>query len=140
MNIVICGSSTFCKEMVEIRDKLNDMGHQGIINHYYEELAAGRMPELMERINREHAQVKKEYGFMHWYYDAIRNSDGVLILNYDKNGVSNCIGGNTFLEMGCAHMHHKKIFLLNPIPKMSYTEELEAMDPIILNGDLSKIK
>lgn len=34
----------------------------------------------------------------------------------------------------------KKIFLLNSIPiGMSYADEIEAMKPVILNGDLTKI-
>jgi len=29
--------------------------------------------------------------------------------------------------------------LLNPIPKMNYSDEIEAMKPIILNGDLNLV-
>jgi hypothetical protein len=34
----------------------------------------------------------------------------------------------------------KKIFLLNPSPQMAYSDEIVAMKPIVINGDLSKIK
>ncbi len=140
MKITICGSSTFRKEMVELRNKLNQMGHEAIINQVYEELAAGRAPELMKRIETEHAEVKKQYGFIKWYYNAIANSDAILVLNYDKNGIKNYIGGNTLMEMGFAHVNDKKIFLLNPIPEeLSYTEEIKAMADVVLDGDLSKI-
>jgi predicted RNA-binding protein with PUA domain len=61
-------------------------------------------------------------------------------VNIDKGGFSNYIGGNAFLEMGFAHILNKKIFLLNEIPEMIYTDEILAMQPIVLNGDLSKIK
>ncbi len=63
-----------------------------------------------------------------------------LAVNIDKKGIKNYIGGNTFLEMGFAHVLDKKIFLLNEIPDISYKDEIKAMQPIILNGDLSKIK
>jgi predicted RNA-binding protein with PUA domain len=63
-----------------------------------------------------------------------------LIVNIDKKDICNYIGGNTFLEMGFAHILNKKIFLLNEIPEMIYTDEILAMQPIALNGDLSKIK
>ena len=127
--------------MVEFRDKLNQLGHEGIIHHYYEELAAGRMPKLMERIEKEHANVKKQYGFIKWYYDAIVNSDAILVLNFDKKRIKNYIGGNTLMEMGFAHVNNKKIFLLNPIPEtVSYIDEIKAMTDVILNGDLSLIK
>ena len=127
MKIVICGSSSFRKDMVEYRDKLNELGHEGIIHPYYEKLASGEMPELMERIEREHASVKKEYDFIRWYYNAIVDSDAILVLNLDKKGISNYIGGNTLIEMGYAHAHNKRIFLLNPIPDIGYRDEIEAI-------------
>ena len=34
----------------------------------------------------------------------------------------------------------KKIFLYNPIPENIFKDELTAMQPIILNGDLTRIK
>jgi len=48
-------------------------------------------------------------------------------------------GSMTLLEMGFAHILNKKIFLLNDIPEMIYTDEIEAMQPIVLNGDLTKL-
>lgn len=45
------------------------------------------------------------------------------------------------MEMGMAYVNDKKIFLLNGIPKDSpYLDEIEAMDPVCLSGDLKKIK
>ena len=66
--------------------------------------------------------------------------NAVLVLNPDKKGIKNYIGGNTLIEMGFAYVLDKKIFLYNPIPEMSYTDEIKAMKPIILNKDLSKIE
>ena len=57
----------------------------------------------------------------------------------DKNKTKNYVGGNTLIEIGQAYVNNKKIFLLNPIPEVSYRAEIEAIDPIILNGDLSAI-
>jgi len=63
------------------------------------------------------------------------------VLNYDRKGINNYIGGNTLIEIGYAHILHKKIFLLNPIPEIEfYKSEIEAVRPVILNGDISKIK
>lgn len=127
--------------MVEYRNKLNDLGHEGIIHPWYEKLAAGEMPELMERIEKEHASVKKQYDFIRWYYNAIVDSDAILVLNFDKKEIKNYIGGNTLMEIGFAHVNNKKVFLLNPPPKeISYIDEIEAMVDIILDGELEKIK
>lgn len=73
------------------------------------------------------------------YYKIIQNADAVLVLNFDKNDIKNYIGGNTFLEMGFAYVLNKPIYLLNPVPDMIYTDEIKAMQPKILNGDLGKI-
>ena len=63
-----------------------------------------------------------------------------MIANYDKNNIKGYIGGNTLMEMGLAFFLKKKIYLLNEIPELSYKEEILGVLPIILNGDLSKIK
>lgn len=71
----------------------------------------------------------------------MQGADAVLVLNIDKHGIANYIGGNTFLEIGFAHILNQKIFLLNPIPDMPYYKtEIVAMNPIVINGDLSLIK
>lgn len=66
--------------------------------------------------------------------------DAILVMNYDRRGVKNYIGGNTLMEIGFAHILGKKIFLLNPVPDMHYKSEIEAVEPIILDGDMAGIK
>lgn len=43
------------------------------------------------------------------------------------------------MEIGFAHVNNKKVFLLNPVPDLSYSDEISAMTDIILNGDVNKI-
>jgi hypothetical protein len=44
------------------------------------------------------------------------------------------------IELGFAYILKKKIYLLNPIPDIPYYKsEIEAVKPVILNGDLTKI-
>ena len=44
------------------------------------------------------------------------------------------------MEIGFAHVLNQKIFLLNPIPDIVYYKtEIEAVRPVILNGDISLI-
>jgi len=73
------------------------------------------------------------------YFNVIKNADAILIANFEKNKIKNYIGGNSFLEMGFAHVLNKKIFIFNNIPEMIYTDEIKAMQPIVLNGNLTKI-
>lgn len=140
MKVVICGSSKFRHEMVEYKEKLEKLGHDVFVHDHYIKSANGKMPELMERVNREHAALKKEQNYIKQYHNAIKNSDAILVLNFDKNGIKNYIGGNTLMEMGFAHVNDKKIFLLNPIPDVSYKDEIKAMVDVVLDGDLSKIE
>jgi len=75
---------------------------------------------------------------VHW--NVIQNCDVVLVLNYDRNGVKNYIGGNTFLEMGFAYILNKPIYLLNPIPEIPYYKtEIIAMKPVVIEGNLNKV-
>ena len=139
MKITICGSSTFKEEMVDYKQKLQELGHEIIIHPVYEALVRGEMQDLWERVLTEHSAVKKENDFIKWYYDAIVGSDAILVLNFDKKGIANYIGGNTLMEMGFAHVHGKKIFLLNSVPEVSYRDEILAMYDVVLEGDLSAI-
>ena len=74
------------------------------------------------------------------HFKKIGDGDAILVTNYDKNGVRNYIGGNTLMEMGLALHLNKIIYLLNPIPEISYKEEILGMQPKILNGNLELIK
>lgn len=131
MKIVICGSTAFAKEMLEIKEKLEKSGFLVMLPLNIERFLRG------EKI--EKSQIKIESDVIRKYYEEINNSDAILILNKTKNNIENYVGGNALIEMAFAHVLNKKIFLLNPIPKMSYSEEIITMQPIILNGDLTKI-
>jgi len=139
MKITICGSSTFFKEMLEFRDRLREMGHEAVIHPDYEKRAKGIKPEWWDKAKKEHAEVKKQYGFIKWYYNAIVNSDAILVLNFDKNGISNYVGGNTLMEIGFAYVNNKSIYLLNPVPEIGYKDEILAMMTKTLKGDISQI-
>lgn len=134
MKIVICASMSFAEKIFEIEKNLKDQGHEVFVHKNVE--------KHMERefSSSENIRDKMEGDVIKVYFEKIKNSAAILVLNYDKNGIENYVGGNVFLEMGFAHVLNKKIFLLNEIPEISYKDEIVAMQPKILNGDLSKIK
>ncbi|MFH0873949.1 MAG: hypothetical protein V1846_03915, partial [Candidatus Komeilibacteria bacterium] len=75
------------------------------------------------------------------FWILMQGADAVLVMNLDKRGIKNYIGGNTLMEIGFAHVLNQKIFLWNSIPKIEYYQsEIEAVKPVIINGDLSKIE
>jgi len=104
-------------------------------------IADGTAAAIIDGIEKDHAKLKRQEGFIKWWYNCIKNGDAILVCNFDKNGIKNYIGGNTLIEIGFAHVNDKKVFLLNPIPEEApYVDEIKAMTGLVLNGDLTKIK
>jgi hypothetical protein len=142
MKIYVLGSSTFMKEMVTAKNQLCQLGFDGWIHPDYEAFVRGEKKEILDGVAQgEHAAVKRENDYLRVHYRHICQSDAILIVNLEKNGIKNYIGGNALIEMGQAYVNHKVIFLLNGIPSdLPYAAEIEAMDPICLNGNLQNIK
>lgn len=138
MKITICGSMFFAEKMMEIQQKLDEMGHDAYIPGSAEiclKYVNGEMD------NVERADDKIENDWMGKHMDLILSTDGILVLNYDKKGKKNYIGGNTFVEMVFAKYLQRDIYMLNDIPEESaYKDEIIACQPIVIKGDLSKIK
>lgn len=141
MNIYVLGSNFFMKEMVEVAHRLQTMGVDGRIHPDYEAMIAGNMPEKMARLqNGERVAVKREYDTLRDHYARILESDAVLFVNNVKNGAEHYIGGNVLIEMGQAYVNNKKIFFLYGMPSgLPYQDEIEAMDPICLHGDVHNL-
>ncbi len=143
MKIAICGSLNFTYEIKEVADELKNLGFDVSIPISSEKILRGELSldEIKnEKENGKFSDRAIKYDSIRAYWKIIQESDAVLIVNLDKNNIENYIGGNSFLEMAFAHVLNKKIFLLNPIPKMNYADEIEAMQPIIINGDLTNLK
>ena len=143
MKITICSSLAFVKEIKETSDNLIKLNHEVLLPKTAELIIKGELTQ--EQIDKEKGTeafsnriIKNDAIKVHC--SKIKSSDAILVLNYDKNNVKNYIGGAVFLELGFAYIFDKKIFLLNDIPGISYKDEITAMSPIVLNGDLSKIK
>ena len=138
MKIVICGSMSFSKQMQEADDVLIARGHQVTLPRKTIEHARG--DESWKLGVEESAERKIKYDLIRDYYSKIRETDAILVVNFEKNGIKNYIGANTFLEMGFAHVLHKRIFVLNNLPEQDYLiEEVRAMRPCVLEGDYERI-
>lgn len=141
MKIYVLGSTTFMKEMVNAKNQLRELGYDGWIHPHYEAFVRGEKQDQLRRAaNGEFAAVKRENNYLRVHYKHILESDAVLIVNLEKKGIKNYIGGNVLIEMGQAYVNDKTIFLLNGIPTdVPYTDEIECMDPVCLHGDLKNI-
>lgn len=121
---------------MEIRDQLIAMGHDAFMTNLADPFI-GKDDNEKEKIKIHQKQNKDA---IREFWRLMQGADAILVANFDKHGIKNYIGGNTFLEIGFAHVLNQKIFLLNPIPDIPYYKtEIEAMKPIILDGDLTKI-
>lgn len=137
MKIILCGSMSSHKEMSDAKRKLEANGH--IVE----------MPNLDNLDNEldnngdslETANIKIKNDLIRGYFNKIKDSDAVLAINTNRNNINGYIGGNTFLELGFGYVLNKKVYLLNQYTnELPYSDEIDAIQPIILNGDIGKIK
>ncbi len=137
MKIGVAGSMQFTDKMIEMCDQLRQLGHQPFMSAFADNYA-GKSADEIEAVK---LRDKYEHDAIREFWEPMQDADALLVLNYDKHDIEHYIGGNAFLEMGFAHVLNQKIFLLNPLPDMPYYgTEIIAMKPIVINGDLSKIK
>ncbi len=135
MRLIICGSASAAEEILSVKRELEALGHEVEIPE------SVKRPELrrIDNPDNEKAEVKIQHDLIRGYYEKMKGYDAVLIVNPEKKGVPGYIGGNTLIEMAFAHILRKPLYCLYPLPQLSYASEMLAMQPVILNGDLSKI-
>lgn len=132
MRIGVIGSMQHTEKMIDVQNKLIELGHDA----YVTSLAGsfiGKSDEEKEKIKLEQ---KYNQDAIVEFWNLMQGGDAILVANYDKNGIKNYIGGNALMEIGFAHVLGQKVYLLNPIPDIPYYKtEIEAVKPIIINGD-----
>lgn len=74
------------------------------------------------------------------HFNKVAASDAILVLNYEKHGVTNYIGPNVLTEMALMFYLQRPIFVLNELPDPTpFEEELKGMRPVILQGHVADI-
>jgi len=129
MKITLCTSATFNKNLLEFKLALEEHGHEIFLPsmHDYHHLEEGALAKIHHDLINDH-------------FKKISQSNAIYVVNLEKNNIVGYIGGNTLLEMGLAFYHKIPIFLLNDIPKkVSYREEILAMQPIVIGKDWSRL-
>ena len=136
-SIIICCSISASDKALEVQRALESMGFTVEIPFGVRKYRDNNFTHVAES---ERAKDKKENDLIKRYYEQIKEYDAVLVVNTEKNGIDNYIGANTFLEMGFAHVLGKQLCVLNPVPESGYQDEIDAMTPIVLNGNLELLK
>ena len=153
MKLVVCGSIAFYKEMEELKAALESRGHEVLIplldNELPPEFGGDRKIYFGKYIEEnggmaafppDHKLWQLKRKAINDHFDKIKEGEAVIIANHDKRGITGYVGGNTLIEMGLAFFLNKPIYVLNPISdEISYKQEIYGMNPILLEGDLSKI-
>lgn len=136
MKILICASKHHYDTIAPIQATLEGIGHAVMLPNSFD------APMKEEEKKKEGPEAHREWKAMmlHKQSEKVLANDAVLVLNFDKGDKKNYIGGATFLEIFRAFDAGKKIFMWNPIPEGILTDELCAMGPVVINGDISKIR
>ena len=134
MKIFVNCSKAFYGKVGSIKEGLEKMGHIITLPNCYD------CPNMESnyRGTSEHASWKAS--MIKHSEEVIGGVDAVLVVNYDKNGQKNYIGGATFLEIYDAFRLGKKIFFMNDLPEGMLKDELIGFNGTVINEDLTKIK
>ena len=149
MLITICSSIDFSPKIIEVKRDLEQLNHKVNIPYFTQQMIDGSVSYedyMKAKVkNGGDIDLRKEVklDLIKRYWDFIKNSDGILVLNLKKKSIENYIGGSTLMEVGFAYGFGKKIYLYNQIPErsegMHYIDEIMDMKPIVIHGDLSRI-
>jgi len=135
MKIFIICSKAFYGNITAIKEALDRAGHETSLPNCYDE------PDTEAKYRdlgaKEHAEWKAT--MLRHSQDVIEQNDAVLVLNFEKNGQENYIGGATFLEMYDAFRLGKKIYMYNDVPSGMLKDEIEGFEPILLHHNLELV-
>lgn len=139
MKVMISGSMAFSKEMMETKKALEALGHVVLVPHDIETHLEN--PDFVDDL-QHNLPYAQETDIMRKCFALVAESDGVLVLNLDRKGISGYIGTSTLMEIGLAYYLQKKLFLYKDIPhwdEVRWAHEINIMQPVIIHGDLKKV-
>ncbi len=136
--IFLCASMNFYGDLVRIENELTSLGWQVFIPQ--------SAKVMKERNDFEVSHFKGVVSYVdrskliRKNFEEIAESDAILVINNNKNGVTAYIGPNVLMEIGVAFYLKKKIFIWNSVPETaSYKEELLCFGAVEINQNLKEI-
>lgn len=133
MKILLICSKAFYDKLDYFKTNLENMGHEITLPNCHD------CPETEAKYRGTDKHSEWKASMFKRSEEVISKMDAVLVLNYDKNGQKNYIGGATFLEIYDAFRMNKKIYFVNPLPEGMLHDELIGFSPVVINGDLTKV-
>lgn len=117
--ITICGSMMFYEKYIELAEVLTNKNFQVYI-------PTAEEVSFIEMGPKEKIRAKKQY--IQEHLDRIKESDYVLIANYDKRGVKGYIGPNTLIEVAFARALDKPLYMINTPGEQYCIDELRGFE------------
>jgi hypothetical protein len=140
--ITICSSAAFFKQALEVEKQLKKMGFAVKVPYTATEMKESNnfRVETYKIWFKDPKQYARKTWLIKNHLRKVKSGDAVLVLNYEKKGIPGYIGGNTLIDAAIGFDRGKPVYILNPIsPDLGYKEEIYGLQPIFLNGDISKI-
>lgn len=135
MNVFLCASRSAYYRVGDVRNDLERRGHLVTLPNNFED--PGREDVVKRSGSAAYAAWKAE--MLRLQGTKVAANDAILVLNFDKGDQRNYLGGATFLEVFCAWELGKAIYFYNPLPESILRDELEAMGPMDIEGDLDRM-
>ena len=118
MKIFICCSKHFYHKIQPIKAELEKNNHVITLPNSYD--APFKEEEM--KLQSKDAHIAWKSSMLRQQAQKVSANDAILVLNFEKNGQKNYVGGATFLEIFKAFELNKKIFLYNPIPDSIFSD------------------
>jgi hypothetical protein len=135
VKIFICASRSNYSRVASIQRELTRRGHVVTLPNNYDD--PGREERIKSASQSEYRLWKAR--MLELQGGKVEANDALLVLNFDKGEARNYLGGATFLEIFKAWELGRRIFLFNPLPDGILRDELYAMSPVVIDGDLSLV-
>lgn len=123
----------FYQEMIEIRDRLVALGLEVELPE-----AEEKKVDYLGLPDNELATAKRYYIDAH--LTKIKNSDCVLLVNPEKDGIQGYVGANTLMEAAFAFALDKPIYVLYAPGEQPCRAEMLGMQPTVLFGNISSLR
>lgn len=140
--ITICSSANFYRHVAKLDKELTELGYHVLIPAMAKEMEQTGDFEVSHYKTwlADPGDYHKKAQLMHGHFDEVAKADAILVVNDEKHGVPNYIGGNVLMEMGLAFHLKQPVILLNDFPSESpYLEEIHGLVTAALHGNLSDI-
>jgi hypothetical protein len=128
---------------MELKAQLEALGHRVLVPATAERMAASGDFEVSNYKTwfANPGDYDRKSFLMRQHFAKVVEGDSVLVVNNEKHGQPNYIGGNVLMEMALAFHLEKPIYIFNGLPEgSSFEEEILGFQPVFLEGDLSPLR